>query len=322
MSRERKRLRGRRVPGRATFAIALVVVGAAARGRRGAAGQLLGRRPAGDADRRTVPAAEARRGRQRPHPDRLGRGPAGPGRRARLVGRRRPGRGRRAGGHRGAAVRLRRPDLGGRRRWCRAGGAKAPKTLPVKTGAQRTAWTNFLKLAVGPLRARTAASGPPTRPCPKRPIRTWQIWNEENFKYFVARPNPADYGKLVKISYAAIKSVDPGAKIILGGLFARPKEAEVQGASRRRPTSPPTSSTRCTKRRPGSSRKFSGVALHPYTEPLPGTDPRHRRSARRAEGQSRRRQGPLDHRARLELRSTRARRTTRSPKGARARRPS
>ena len=60
---------------------------------------------------------------------------------------------------------------------------------------------------------------------PKRPIRTWQIWNEENFKYFVARPNPAEYGKLVKLSYAAIKGVDPGAKMILGGLFARPNEA-------------------------------------------------------------------------------------------------
>ncbi len=36
-----------------------------------------------------------------------------------------------------------------------------------------------------------------------RPIRTWQIWNEPNFKYFVAKPNPGEYGKLVKISNAA-----------------------------------------------------------------------------------------------------------------------
>ncbi len=41
---------------------------------------------------------------------------------------------------------------------------------------------------------------------PERPIRNWQIWNEENFKYFVARPNPAEYGKLVRASYPGDQS--------------------------------------------------------------------------------------------------------------------
>ena len=44
---------------------------------------------------------------------------------------------------------------------------------------------------------------------PDVPIKNWQIWNEPNFKYFVAKPNPKEYGQLVKISSAAIKSVDP-----------------------------------------------------------------------------------------------------------------
>jgi hypothetical protein len=141
--------------------------------------------------------------------------------------------------------------------------AKAPKTLPVKTGAQRGAWSNFLKLVVGrygPGGSFWAAS----RSLPETPIRTWQIWNEENFKYFVARPSPSDYGKLVNVSYAAIKSVDPGAKLILGGMFARPKEAEFKGK--------PAQAYFATdfldqlySSTPGIKRKFTGVALHPYT---------------------------------------------------------
>ena len=141
--------------------------------------------------------------------------------------------------------------------------AKAPKTLPVKTGAQRTAWANFLKLVVaryGPGGSFWVAN--PTLPA--SPIRTWQIWNEENFKYFVVRPNPADYGKLVNVSYTAIKSVDPGAKLILGGMFARPGEAKLK-------VKPPQAYfasdflEQLYSTTPGIKTKFSGVALHPYT---------------------------------------------------------
>jgi hypothetical protein len=141
--------------------------------------------------------------------------------------------------------------------------SKPPKTLPVKTGPQRSAWTAFLKLAVG----RYGPNGSfwaenPT--VPRRPIRTWQIWNEENFKYFVAQPNPTDYGKLVKISYSAVKSADPGAKIVLGGLFARPNEARPK-----RKNPPAYFATdfleQMYKTTPGIKAKFSGVALHPYT---------------------------------------------------------
>jgi hypothetical protein len=141
--------------------------------------------------------------------------------------------------------------------------AKAPKTVPVKTSAQRTAWSNFLKLVVaryGPGGSFWVAN--PTLPA--SPIRTWQIWNEENFKYFVVRPNPADYGKLVSISYAAIKSVDQGAKLILGGMFARPGEAKFK-------VKPPQAYyasdflDQLYSSTPGIRSKFSGVALHPYT---------------------------------------------------------
>ncbi len=146
------------------------------------------------------------------------------------------------------------------------GGVRTPKTLPVKTGAQRSAWASFLKLAVvryGP-NGSFWAENPGV---PKRPIRTWQIWNEENFKYFVARPNPAEYGKLVRISSTAIKGADPEAQIVLGGMFARPKEG--QGRWKKIKPRPAYFATefleQMYKRTPGIQKKFNGIALHPYT---------------------------------------------------------
>jgi len=142
------------------------------------------------------------------------------------------------------------------------GGVHAPLRLPA-AGAAGQAWTAFLQQAV----ARYGPNGtfwtenPGLAP---RPVRTWQIWNEENFKYFVVKPNPVEYGKLVKISYAAIKAVDPGAKIVLGGMFARPNEARFK-------VKPPQAYfatdflEQMYKRVPGIKSKFDGVALHPYT---------------------------------------------------------
>lgn len=139
----------------------------------------------------------------------------------------------------------------------------SPTTLPVNNGRQRSGWTRFVKAAVlryGP-RGSFWAENPEV---PRRPIRVWQIWNEENFEYFVARPNPAEYGKLVKLSYGAIKGADHGARIVLGGLFAKPNEATL---NRRPPLAYFAADflDRMYKSTPGIKGKFDGVALHPYT---------------------------------------------------------
>ena len=143
------------------------------------------------------------------------------------------------------------------------GGVDAPKTLPVKTAAQRDAWSEFLRLAVaryGPEGSLWSADPG----LPEHPIRTWQIWNEENFRYFVAHPSPSDYGRLVQISHAALVSADPGAKIVLGGLFAKPREAQFK---HRPPLAYFASDflTQMYRDTPGVRSLFSGVALHPYT---------------------------------------------------------
>jgi len=137
------------------------------------------------------------------------------------------------------------------------------KFLPVRNGRQRGGWKRFVIEAI----RRYGPRGVFWREHPELPrlaIRAWQVWNEPNFKYFVARPNPAEYGKLVNLTYAAAKAADPGAKLILGGLFARPIEATFHV----RPRQAYFASTflqQMYRSTPGIKSKFQGVALHPYT---------------------------------------------------------
>lgn len=147
------------------------------------------------------------------------------------------------------------------------GGAKAPAHLPAG-GTSASAWTAFLKAAV----ARYGPNGSfwTENPLvPDQPIGAWQIWNEPNFKYFVAKPNPTEYGKLVKISSAAIKSVDPTARVILAGLFSKPAGGRrLAGKRVANPTSPNWFASyfleQMYKTNPGIGSRFQGVALHPY----------------------------------------------------------
>ena len=136
--------------------------------------------------------------------------------------------------------------------------AKTETTLPVRTAKQRGAWMAFLKKVVnryGPSGSFWAAN--PS--VPRRPIRIWQDWNEENFFYFAKRPSPTQYAKLVKISHKAITSADRGAQVILGGMFALPVQRPPKAYTARRFLD------LMYKRSPGIKRSFDGVALHPYS---------------------------------------------------------
>jgi hypothetical protein len=149
--------------------------------------------------------------------------------------------------------------------------SKAPAHLPA-TGPAAGAWVAFVKGAV----ARYGPNGSfwAENPIvPKRPIRTWQIWNEQNFKYFVAKPNPAEYGKLVKLSSTALKSVDPGAKTLLGGMFALPKGCRSK-AKPKRAWCAHDFLAEMYRTTPGIKSKFQGVALHPYSYFYPELRPR------------------------------------------------
>jgi len=151
-------------------------------------------------------------------------------------------------------------------------GSKAPARLPV-SGAAAAAWKALLSEAA----ARYGVNGTfwASHPgVPVKPIRTWQIWNEPNFKYFVARPNPAEYGKLVKISNTALRAVDPGAQVVLAGLFSQPKGGRYVRIVRGKKKVVNATNVnyfasyfleQMYKANPGIKSKFAGVSLHPYT---------------------------------------------------------
>ena len=146
------------------------------------------------------------------------------------------------------------------------GGARAPRTLPTQTAAQRSAWREFLRLAV--FRYGPGGSFWTENPLiPAHPIRVWQVWNEENFKYFAARPSASQYGKLVVQSYRDLRSADPGARLVLGGLFGRPKGGSAKPVPGRikRAYLAVDFLERMYKAVPGVRGKFLAVALHPYS---------------------------------------------------------
>jgi polysaccharide biosynthesis protein PslG len=147
------------------------------------------------------------------------------------------------------------------------GGATAPISLPVQTAAQRSAWRELLRLAV--FRYGPGGSFWSENPLlPAKPIRIWQIWNEENFKYFAARPSPSQYGKLVVESFRALRSADSGARMVLGGLFLQPKGGNVKPAPGRikRAYFAADFLERMYRSTPGVRGKFIAIALHPYSK--------------------------------------------------------
>jgi len=127
--------------------------------------------------------------------------------------------------------------------------------LPVGGGATRV-WTDFLTAAVrrfGPGGSFWAENPD----LPEVPVRRWQIWNEPNFHYFTTPASPARYAKLLRASSRAIKSVDPGAQVITGGLFGKPAEKPPRAM-------PAAQFLNRLYRVRGIKRFFDGVAVHPY----------------------------------------------------------
>jgi len=136
--------------------------------------------------------------------------------------------------------------------------------LPVDSAQARGAWTAFLKAAVkrygpgGEFWNEHAPGVVKYEPAIGRPlpIRTWQLWNEANFFYFAYPASPQRYAKLVRISSPALKSADPGAKLLLSGLFGEPTASGPRGMD--------ATDFLASLYRAGLKSKFDGVALHPY----------------------------------------------------------
>lgn len=85
-------------------------------------------------------------------------------------------------------------------------------------------------------------------------VRAYEIWNEPNHaRFWPSGPDPAAYAELLRAGHAAVKSVDPAATVVLGGL-SRSDYAFLQQLYAA-----------------GAGPFFDAVAVHPYT----ATDPDH-----------------------------------------------
>jgi hypothetical protein len=125
-----------------------------------------------------------------------------------------------------------------------------PMRAPIRSPAQRRAWTGFLRLLVdryGPRGELWNAAAP------RLPIRSWQVWNEPNFRLFWhPKPAPSAYAELLRVSAAAIRGEDPGARIVSAGLA--PVGAGIM----------PQDFLARMYRVPGARAWFDVAALHPY----------------------------------------------------------
>jgi hypothetical protein len=97
---------------------------------------------------------------------------------------------------------------------------------------------------------------------PQMPIRAWQLWNEQNSpSFYEPKPNVKRYAKLVKAGHDGISSVDPGAEVILGGMFGTPLGG-------RKPGIAAWDFLAKLYHVQGIKRYFDGVAIHPYAAKL------------------------------------------------------
>jgi hypothetical protein len=97
-------------------------------------------------------------------------------------------------------------------------------TAPVDSRRARDGWRDFLEAAVkryGPggvywTDPNLYRSAHPDGPI--RPIKVWQIWNEQNIRAGAQYVKPGKYVRLLRISHDAIRDADPKAQILLGGM--------------------------------------------------------------------------------------------------------
>jgi hypothetical protein len=130
-----------------------------------------------------------------------------------------------------------------------------PLELPVREAWQRRAWARLLRQAVeryGP--GGTFWQENPQ--LPYLPIRSWEIWDEENLVTFAYPVSPRAFAMLIRISGAALHTADPGSKVIIGGFFGRPLQT---------PPNIQSGAFLAGLYRAGDVKPyFDGVGLHPY----------------------------------------------------------
>lgn len=102
---------------------------------------------------------------------------------------------------------------------------------PPEGPIQRAEWRRRVRL----LAKRYGPGGSFWRKRPRlpyRPIRIWEVWNEPNIAPFWdgRRPDPREYGRLLRETRGVLRDVDPDARIVSGGIASRHAGARYLGA--------------------------------------------------------------------------------------------
>lgn len=130
--------------------------------------------------------------------------------------------------------------------WARQDACKDTSACPP---ADNAVFASFLKKAV----ARYAPRG----------LHYWEVWNEPNIDAWAPAPNAADYTKLLVTASTVIRSIDPHAFILMGGLAANhPTHSQYF-------ITPYDFITQVAK--DGGLKAINGVAYHPYPDGDPAT---------------------------------------------------
>jgi len=139
--------------------------------------------------------------------------------------------------------------------------SRAHRQPPVESSRGKLAWAGFVTRLVeryGPEGSFWSAN--PS--LPRRPITQWQIWNEQNApRNYAPSPSVASYAEVLAIASGAIRSRDPEARIVLGGMFGGPTG---RGAIKA-----PTYLADLYET-PGAADHFDAVAVHPYAGNVAG----------------------------------------------------
>ena len=111
-------------------------------------------------------------------------------------------------------------------------GSGYPGVPPLEGKAKRS-WKKFVKKAVRRYKKR-GVFWKHNKDVKRKPVKTWQVWNEPNLPKYFARENapplrhlknaPKKYAKFVKATDKVIHKTDRRAETVLAGLSGNPKK--------------------------------------------------------------------------------------------------
>lgn len=145
------------------------------------------------------------------------------------------------------------PTLFGLPRWM----TPNPATLPLHNAGQTQFWFSFVRDAArryGP--GGTFWAQHPE--LPPHPMHSWEVWNEPNINEFAGQQtvvSAREYARLLRVTRAALDAANPANRIVVGGLYRRPRPGHGIRMTR--------FLQRLYKLKRGQSL-FDAVAIHPY----------------------------------------------------------